>query len=433
MLVRHLVLFLWVLALSLYASLTHAALDAVFANSLEQPNWICLGDGMGGFTCSDVSADTNFSQGVALGDVNGDTALDAVFANSFDPNRICLGDGMGGFTCSDVSTNIDLSEDVALGDVNGDALLDAIFANSPFLDELPGTNRVCLGDGVGGFTCSDVSADTNSSRGVALEDVNGDTFLDVVFANSADSNRVCLGDGMGGFTCSDVSADSNSSLGVSLGDVNGDTFLDAVFANSPSLLDELPGTNQVCLGDGMGGFTCSDVSADTNSSRGVALGDVNGDTFLDAIFANSPSLLDELPGTNRVCLGDGVGGFTCSDVSADSNNSYGVALGNVNGDTSLDAVFANFGSSSSSPDGFTITAEPNRICLGDGTGGFSCSDVGAGTNFSSSVALGEVDRAEVDKPVVISPTAIPTLSLWAWFLLSILLAGMATIMLRTVR
>ncbi len=45
------------------------------------------------------------SPSMALGDVNGDTKVDAVFANQNQPNRVCLGDGAGGFTCSDVSSD----------------------------------------------------------------------------------------------------------------------------------------------------------------------------------------------------------------------------------------------------------------------------------------------------------------------------------------
>ena len=157
------------LLLNLYANPAYAILDAVFANEFGEANRVCLGDGTGGFTCSDVASDDvlNDSQGVALGDVNGDNILDAVFANRNDPNRVCRGDGTGGFTCEDVaSDDTNRSRGVALGDVNGDNILDAVFAN------LGEANRVCRGDGTGGFTCSDVaSADTNDSQGVALGDV----------------------------------------------------------------------------------------------------------------------------------------------------------------------------------------------------------------------------------------------------------------------
>ena len=233
MIFRYILPLLLIFILSPYDSLTHASLDTIFAN-FDQPNRVCLGDGTGGFTCSDVSDDTNDSSGIALGDVNGDTFLDAVFANG------------GPFPITDGEQN-----------------------------------RVCLGDGTGGFTCSDVSDDTNDSLGVALGDVNGDTFLDAVFADS-DFNRVCLGDGTGGFTCSDVSDDIIPSLGVALGDVTGNTSLDAVFANLFN--------NSICLGDGTGGFTCSNVSDDTNRSPGVALGEVDKAAVVAAVLPNSRSV-----------------------------------------------------------------------------------------------------------------------------------------------
>jgi len=170
-----------------------------------------------------------------------------------------------------------------------------------------------------------MNTDSNSTREVVLGDVDGNGILDAVFANSGlfasfNVNRVCLGDGAGGFTCSDVSTDTNDSWGAALGDVDGNGTLDAVFANTSEGVISSGKENRVCLGDGAGSFTCSDVSTDANHSFGTALGDVDGDGNLDAVFANFFNTPD------RVCLGDGAGGFTCSDVSGDLTSSFGVAL-----------------------------------------------------------------------------------------------------------
>lgn len=336
-------------------------LDAVFANIYERDR-VCIGDGSGGFTCSNIDSNETRTQGLTLGFVDGDPHLDAMLAKkSSGPNRVCLGDGAGGFSCRDVGTDIDGGNDAALGFVDGDQHLDTVFAY-----DSPPTNRICLGNGTGDFTCSDVSDDAYGSAGLALGFIDGDPHLDAVFANwSGQRNRVCLGNGAGSFACSDVSSDANTSVSVALGFVNGDSQIDAVFANVYQ-------RNRVCLGNGSGGFSCSDVSSDYNNTCDVAMGLINGDQNLDAVFANG------FFETNRVCLGDGAGGFTCSDIGSDAHESASVALGLVDNDPHLDAVFANW------------RDEANRVCFGDGAGGFDCSDVSSDTNNSMGVALGDV-------------------------------------------
>ena len=141
-----------------------------------------------------------------------------VFANYNQMNRVCESDGIGGFVCTDVSTDMNYTEGVALGLVDADPHLDAVFANG-----VHQRNRVCFGDGVGGFVgCEDVSTDEYNSDDAAVGSINGDQGMDIVIANVGEPNRVCLADGGGGFTCSDVSADVNNSFAVALGFVDDD-------------------------------------------------------------------------------------------------------------------------------------------------------------------------------------------------------------------
>jgi hypothetical protein len=301
-------------------------LDILFANR-DQRNNGCFGYGSGAVTCSDVSSDANKTRGVALGDIDGDGNLDAVFANRGQRNGVCSGNGLGRITCSDVSSDANDTLGVALGDIDGDGDLDAVFAGT-------GRNRLCIGNGTRRLACRDISLDTNDTLGVALGDMDGDGILDAVFANvtdstvEGDSNRLCLGDGSGGFVCSDVSSDANITRGVALGNVDGAGKPIVVFANFGQ-------RNRLCSGDGSGRSTCSDISSDTNDTLGVALGDIDGDGDLDAVFANSRQ-------PNRVCLATATGVFApCFDISSDTNDTLGVALGDIDGDGNLDAVFAN--------------------------------------------------------------------------------------------
>lgn len=297
--------------------------------------------------------------GAALADLNGDGASDAVFANDQEANRVCLGDGVGGFlSCRDIDPIVDPSHDVALGDLNNDARLDAVFANNGE------PNRWCPGDGSGGFPrCLNVSEEAFSSRDVALGDVDGDSQLDIVFANFGQANRMCLNRGPAGFSCSDLGPDELKTTAVVLVDLDRDADLDAVFATRK-------GPDRVCLNTA-GVFGCSDVGGEADSTDVVA-GDVNGDGPVDLVFANFQQ-------PNLVCLGDGAGGFACSPVNAELWQSAGLALGDLDGDAHLDLVVAN-------------RFNANRVCLNDGSGRFGCQPIGVSAHYSVDVALTDLDR-----------------------------------------
>ena len=285
----------------------------------------CLGGGNGGFDCSlnDIGF-LNDASDIDIGDVNGDGHLDVVLAHSGRVNQWCAGNGMGGLIfCRDFpGDGIDNSSySVRLGDVNRDYNLDAVFGNQ-------GKNRVCLGDGGGGFDCVDVSEDEYGSRDVDLADFNGDRFPDAVFANSGAPEEICLWRESEGFECSVMDDDSRTNYYVATSDMNGDDIVDIVFANRE------PDEHQLCLGDNSGHFTCETLGMEATNPGGVALGDVNDDGHEDAIFAN-------IGHRNRACLGDGNGTFNCIDVSMEESWSSGVALADVTEDGQLELVFAN--------------------------------------------------------------------------------------------
>ncbi|MCK5640253.1 MAG: VCBS repeat-containing protein, partial [Gammaproteobacteria bacterium] len=229
---------------------------------------------------------------VALGDINRDGTLDMAVTNGSDYNvSILLGDGTANFAQA-VNHDLGMSPgSVALGDLDNDGDLDMVVT----IRSSTSANyaRVLLGDGAGGFVqAADYVVGTNP-RFLQLGDLDNDGLLDMVVANwGSDNVSVLLGAGAGGFAAAVNYATEIRPRSLALGDMNGDGVLDMAVANEGS------GNLSVLLGDGTGGF--APVLYDKGPDKGivityptggllpgsVALGDVNGDSTLDMVVTN---------------------------------------------------------------------------------------------------------------------------------------------------
>ena len=123
------------------------------------------------------------------------------------------------------------------------------------------------------------------------------------------------------------------------------------------------------------GFSGPSINFGTGSdlSYGVALGDVDGDGDLDVAVGNDGE-------QNAVYLNDGSGNFTTSrNFGTGTDATQEVALGDIDGDGDLDIVAGN-------------VLEQNVVYLNDGIGNFSAgSNFGPGSDAADAVALGDVD------------------------------------------
>ncbi len=303
----------------------------------------------------------------AVPTVRGKAALDAAVANlgAAPGERICLNSGTGGFGCNDFNTN-DSSRAVALGDLNSDGTTDVVVVSSS------APERRCLNNGSGGMSCADFNTVLDGDNGAALGDLDGDGDLDVIIADGTEDMR-CFNDGSGNFSGCTTFNQIDGSFSVALGDLDGDGDLDVVLANGSSQSDRR------CLNDGSGNFTsCLDINQ-LDPSYAVALGDINGDGHLDAVFANGGGVS---PQPERRCLGDGAGNLASCVSFNVADDSTGLALGDLDNDGDLDVVIANSS---------LVTGEVR--CLNDGGGNFS-SCVGFNTIGDSSlaIALGDVNN-----------------------------------------
>src|SRR5207247_4528042 len=168
---------------------------------------------------------------------------------------------------------------VAAGDLNGDGRLDLVVANS-----LANSVTVLLGNGAGTFHPAR-NFDAGLGSGpiwVLIVDVNGDGKPDILLANqSRNAVGVLLGNGDGTFQAP-MNFDTAGNLpeSIAVGDFNGDGKLDVAVAHFDS-------TNvTMLLGNGDGTFQPAYVVATFAPDMyliPVALGDVNGDGTLDLV------------------------------------------------------------------------------------------------------------------------------------------------------
>jgi hypothetical protein len=304
-------------------------LDVVVTGSDNNGNGrvsILLGNGDGTFQAAQNFPVGWYPSSVAVGDFNGDGRLDlAVSITGTYPNfkessvSVLLGNGDGTLQAAQNFAVGIIPGSVVVGDFNGDGRLDVVVTGSD--DNGNGRVSILLGNGDGTFQAAQNFPVGNRPNSVVVGDFNGDGRLDLAVAASQDSYlqgtvSILLGNGDGTFQAAQNFPVGRYPSSVVVGDVNGDGVPDLV-VTSGTELDEITtsGTVHVLLGKGDGTFRAfpashvSYVAGDFVNS--VAVGDFNGDGWLDAVTANS-TLLDAVwanaSGDVSILLNDSVWG-----------------------------------------------------------------------------------------------------------------------------
>ncbi|HET6202410.1 MAG TPA: VCBS repeat-containing protein [Planctomycetota bacterium] len=333
---------------------------------------------------------TGDAYAVALGDVDGDGDLDAVFgiatessfSNPIFRNRLYLNGGLGAFRVapSSLPPTVEDTYGAALGDVDRDGDLDLLFGND-------GPETVYLNDGSGVFaaTAGQIPAASDDTRALALGDLDGDGDLDALVGNFGQS-RLYLNDGSGVFADAtpQLPAVDDSTNGLALGDLDGDGDLDALLANL--------GVPRLYLNDGSGTFANapSQIPAQFYGQlRAVGVGDVDGDGDLDAVLGG-PGLFPPFTTPGPVVLFRNAGPALFTGVVLPfSASTSSLALGDVDGDGDLDVLVGDSGACGE----FGCGSGQDSLLVNGGTGTFTnaSSQFPATPTWTNAVALGDVD------------------------------------------
>ena len=388
--------------------------DVVFANSGKASR--CFYNNQGVFKEGvDIGEEPSTATAILIHDVNCDGRLDVVLGNWDHPLMLFLNDG-NGFPLEGVAIAGSAMKVTALaaGDIENDGRQEIIAGNFASAD------RVYRMGPDSQWTFSDFSGDTTLTDDMALGDLDGNGFIDVVKAENSLSHHYYLNQGDGVFTYGTAFFDGTQNPNcVAIGDLDGNGLLDVIAGNTrapnciyfnqgcmrpfigvrgTALEDSSRGTTSLAAGD-INGDALPDIIAgvmnagvrvyinrkespfsegilleeDKRATTSVAIGDLNKDGYPDVVAG-------AMKQRNRYYLNNGNGTWSGHDISPDAHATTSVKIGDMNGDGFPDVVVGNMGLE-------------NQLFLNDGNGAFQIGmDITDDRFDTFCVALGDVNN-----------------------------------------
>lgn len=299
--------------------------DAIVLLEFPAELTVLLNDGTGTLLLDDsytlvMGANTG-SEHVDVGDMDGDTWVDAVVAFESPPSLLVLtNDGGGAFGFPIVTPLPQAPRAVAVADLDQDGLEDAVVA-----DPLGITVYYGLGTGSFGMAVALTVPGLVQARAMAVHDLDDDGDLDVAVAFD---NTIAVFPNAGGTLL------APNTLAVA-GAVNGPNDLAVGDVTADGIPDLVVSMNGVRLLAGVGDGTFLADPMPRTAGR-VVVGDANADCVPDIFTRTAPLMFDEL----TIYPGDGMGGTTAPQSFLLHSGMVDMAGADFDGDALTDVLFA---------------------------------------------------------------------------------------------
>ena len=311
----------------------------------------------------------NRPSSLAAIDLNLDGILDLVLAGGgeFHPpyvdSFIYWGTKEGYSESNRTALPTSASTGTAAGDFNKDGYPDVVFANLgdynfPFPPSL-----VYWGSPAGFSPENRTELETHGAGGISVADVNNDSWLDIIFSNSAGfppieelmdygqnygfpDSYIYLGGPKGFSKERRINLPTKGATDVDVADLNKDGYLDIVYPNAGSFaLPPLPDT-YVYWGGPQGYSTARRTDLSTNGASAASVADLNKDGWPDIVLSVTGTYLylgkPQFP--NSFVYWGGPDGFSDKNrLALPTEASQGATIADINNDGILDILFSQLG------------------------------------------------------------------------------------------
>lgn len=304
--------------------------------------WFKNLDGQGNFgPLQPITTATTFAFSIFATDVDGDLDIDVLSSSSGDDKIAWYEntDGLGNFGPQQIiSLNADSARGMYAADINGDGDMDVLSSSR-------WDHKIAWYENLGGGDFGDIATNQNiittdaiNAQCVYAEDLNGDTFVDVISGSSGDAKIAWYEniDGLGTFGPQQtITTDAEGARSVYAADLNGDTFIDVISASQDD--------NKIAwyANDGTGTFGLQQVlTTAAFGTRSVVAKDFDDDGDNDVVYSSQ--------GNNRIAWFeniDGLGNFSQLKILAsDASATNQIYIEDINDDGDLDVLSANYSS-----------------------------------------------------------------------------------------
>lgn len=304
-------------------------LDVILANGRHwaQQNYVFLNAGDGKLLeALPLGRTKSASYTVQTGDLDNDGDVDAVVIRDMLPALSFVNDGHGSLTLSgEIPDSIGPARSAVLIDADDDGVLDLVVVTRRTPDRLyRGTSQGSFHNGV------DLPDEGFGSTGVVGGDVDADGDVDLVIARrDGAASVVMLNDGEGTFRPVTLSGSEGDHRKAALADMDGDGRPDIVLVSTDGL-------HLLFLQNDKGVFQKQvPFGKKDEVVQALAVGDLDQDGDIDLVAGAD--------GPNILYINDGSGKFIRQLIPSEADT-YGVAVGDMNADSFPDIVFANSGS-----------------------------------------------------------------------------------------